>query len=200
MKTGFSRRFLLFLIVLFAMAWHVLAEQAFADEWNLKSLMQELGGRATGKARFSEKKHLSVLDAPIEVSGTLAFAPGRLEKHTLQPRPERMIVDGGTLIIETGADRKTRRLRLQDYPAIWGLVEGMRATLTGDLDTLRRFYDVELHGTPGDWELLMIPSRSEVSAVVRLVSIRGGNGQITIIEVVQANGDRSVMRVEELTS
>jgi len=177
-----------------------MAGQAFADEWNLQSLMQELGGRATGKARFFEKKHLSVLDEPIEVSGTLAFAPGWLEKHTLQPRPERMIVDGGKLIIEIGPERKTRRLRLQDYPAIWGLVEGMRATLTGDLETLRRFYDIELHGTRGDWELLMIPSRSEVSAVVRLVSIRGGNGHITIIEVVQASGDRSVMHVEELTS
>ena len=200
MKTETSRRFLPLLIVLLAMEWHVMAGQAFADEWNLQSLMQELGGRATGKARFSEKKHLSVLDEPIEVSGTLAFAPGWLEKHTLQPRPERMIVDGGKLIIEIGPERKTRRLRLQDYPAIWGLVEGMRATLTGDLETLRRFYDIELHGTRGDWELLMIPSRSEVSAVVRLVSIRGGNGHITIIEVVQANGDRSVMRVEELTS
>ncbi len=111
-----------------------------------------------------------------------------------------MIVDGGTLVIETGPERKTRRLRLQAYPAIWGLVEGMRATLTGDLDTLRDFYDIELHGTRGDWELLMVPSRSEVSAVVRLVSIRGGNGHIRIIEVVQVSGDRSVMHVEEVSS
>jgi hypothetical protein len=200
MKTKASRRFLLLLIVLLAVDWQMMAGHVSADEWSLSSLMGELGGRANGKAQFVEEKHLSVLDTPIELSGTLAFAPGWLEKHTLQPRPERMIVDGGTLIIETGPDRKSRRLRLQDYPAIWGLVEGMRATLTGDLETLRRFYDIELHGTREDWELLMVPSRGDVSAVVRLVSIRGGNGQIRIIEVVQANGDRSVMRVEEAAS
>jgi hypothetical protein len=36
--------------------------------------------------------------------------------------------------------------------------------------------------------------------VISLVSIRGENGQIEIIEVVQANGDRSVMRIEEIVS
>ena len=191
---------MLFVAVLLVIDWQIMVGHVSADEWSLTSLMRELGGRATGKARFSETKHLNVLDTPIEVSGTLAFAPGWLEKHTLQPHPERMIVDGGTLVIETGPERKTRRLRLQAYPAIWGLVEGMRATLTGDLDTLRDFYDIELHGTRGDWELLMVPSRSEVSAVVRLVSIRGGNGHIRIIEVVQVSGDRSVMHVEEVSS
>ncbi len=198
MKIRPSRRFLLLVIFFLAVDWHLTSGHVSAGEWSLTSLMQELGGRASGKARFSEEKHLNVLDTPIEISGTLAFAPGWLEKHTLQPRPERMIVEGGTLILETGPDRKTRRLRLEDYPAIWGLVEGMRATLTGDLETLRRFYGIELHGTQEDWELLMIPSRRDVSAVVRLVSIRGGNGRIKIIEVVQANGDRSVMHVEEI--
>ena len=73
----------------------------------------------------------------------------------------------------------------------------MRATLTGDLKTLQSFYDIELHGTPDDWELVMIPSQDDMSAVVRLLSIRGQGARIAVIEVVQVNGDRSVMRIDE---
>lgn len=172
-------------------------EVAHAEVWNLDALMEELSRRSSGQADFSETRYLAVLDKPIEQSGTLAFAPGRLEKFTQLPHPERMTVIGDALTVEIGAERKKRQLRLQRYPALWGFIEGLRATLTGDLDVLRRFYEIELHGSADDWELVMVPSQSEMAAVVRLVSIRGGLGQISVIEVVQTSGDRSVMRVTE---
>lgn len=199
MKSNPGSRVLLTLLAILIIGWQILPRDLFAAEWNLQTLMRDLGSRTTGQARFSEKKYLSVLDTPIEQSGTLAFAPGQLEKHTLQPNQERMIVDGGTLVIETGTNGKVRRLRLQSYPVVWGFVEGMRATLTGDLDTLQRFYEIELHGTREDWELVMVPSQRDMSVVVRLMSIRGESDRINVIEVVQVSGDRSVMRIDEKT-
>jgi hypothetical protein len=159
--------------------------------------MDELARRSSGQADFSETRYLAVLDKPIEQSGTLAFAPGRLEKFTQRPHPERMTVVGDALTVEIGPERKKRQLRLHRYPALWGFIEGLRATLTGDLDVLRRFYEIELHGSADDWELVMVPTQSEMAAVVRLVSIRGGLGRITVIEVVQTSDDRSVMRITE---
>ena len=108
-----------------------------------------------------------------------------------------MTVVGDALTVEIGPARKKRQLRLHRYPALWGFIEGLRATLTGDLDVLRRFYEIELHGSADDWELVMVPTQSEMAAVVRLVSIRGGLGRITVIEVVQTSDDRSVMRITE---
>ncbi|UCH47346.1 MAG: outer membrane lipoprotein carrier protein LolA [Betaproteobacteria bacterium] len=170
---------------------------AHTADWNLSLLMDELSRRSSGQAEFSETKYLAVLDEPIEQSGTLAFAPGRLEKFTQRPHAERMTVIGDDLTVEIGPERKKRKLRLHRYPALWGFIEGLRATLTGDLEALRRFYDIELHGSADDWELVLVPNRSEMSAVVRLVSIRGGFGRISIIEVVQESGDRSVMQISE---
>lgn len=170
---------------------------ANASDWNLDVLMEQLAQRSSGQATFSETKFLAVLDEPIEQTGTLAFAPGRLEKFTQRPHPERMTVIGDLLTVEIGPERKQRQLRLHRYPALWGFVEGLRATLTGNLEVLRRFYQIELHGSVGDWELVMVPSQSEMAAVVRLVSIRGGLGRIAVIELVQTNGDRSVMRISE---
>lgn len=181
-------------LALTLLLWHV---AAMAADWNLSTLMSQLASRSSGRASFSETKYFAVLDSPIEQTGTLAFAPGRLEKITRQPYQERLIVNGDALSIETGAGGGKRILSLQRYPPVWGFVEGIRATLTGDLDTLRRFYEIELHGTSDDWELVMIPLPPEMAAVLRMVSIRGSEGRIAIIEVVQKGGDRSVMRITE---
>ena len=170
---------------------------AIAAEWNVQTLMSDLGRRSSGQATFAETRYLAALSEPIEQSGTLAFAPGHLEKFTRQPRQERLTVDGDVLTIETGPDRKRRRLQLQRYPMVWALIEGMRATLTGDLDTLELFYEIELHGSPEDWELVMVPIERNMAAAVRLISIRGQLARITIVEVVQQGGDRSVMRIKE---
>ncbi len=170
---------------------------ANASDWNLDVLMEQLAQRSSGQATFSETRFLAVLDEPIEQTGTLAFAPGRLEKFTQRPHPERMTVIGDLLTVEIGPERKQRQLRLHRYPALWGFIEGLRATLTGNLEVLRRFYRIDLHGSADDWELVMVPSQSEMAAVVRLVSIRGGLGRIAVIELVQKNGDRSVMQISE---
>jgi len=182
------------LLVVGMLIWHSVS---IAADWDLQSLMQELARRSSGQAHFSETKYLAVLDKPIVQNGTLAFAPGRLEKFTRQPHRERMTVVGDTLTIETGPEGKARQLRLQRFPVVWAFIEGMRATLTGDLDTLERFYEIELHGSPGDWEMVMVPRQREMVAAVRLISIRGERNRIAIIEVVQSGGDRSVMRITE---
>lgn len=186
--------------LLFAVALSVWQAPAFAADWDAQALMKVLGARNSGNARFVEKKYFSVLDTPIEQSGTLAYSPDYLEKITLSPRHERMVINGDSLTIESGPGKKTRNLKLPRYPVLWGFVEGMRATLTGDLRTLQRFYEIELHGSPGDWELVLIPSQQQMRAVVRLVSIRGGAGRINIIEMVETSGDRSVMHVTENAS
>ncbi len=180
--------------VAFMLLWQALASAA---EWDPQALMAELARRSSGRALFFETKYLAVLDEPLEQSGRLSFAPGRLEKFTQRPYQERMVVSDDTVSIEIGAERKQRRLKLHRYPALQGFIEGLRATLTGDLDSLRQFYEIELHGSREDWELVLVPSRPEMTAVVRLISIRGSFDRVSTIEVVHQNADRSVMRISE---
>ena len=168
-----------------------------AADWDLAALMEDLAARSSGHARFVEKKHLALLDQPLEQRGELSFGPGRLEKLTLSPRRERMLVDGDTLTIEPAEGKRPRRLRLQDYPVLWGFVESMRATLTGDLATLQRFYAVELRGPRADWELTLAPRVQAMRAVVEVIRIRGSGRRIERVEVNEALGDRSVMQVFE---
>jgi hypothetical protein len=184
-------------LVLLALLLPACCFNAAAAQWDLETLMNHLAGRDSGQAVFTERKYLGVLDKPIEQSGTLAFSPGHLEKVTQRPYLERMSVNGDDLVIESGPHRSRRQMSLQRYPPLQGFIEGIRATLTGDLDTLRRFYRITLHGSPGAWELEMVPGQPEMAAVVRVVRIHGAGDRINTIEVVQDNGDRSVMTITE---
>lgn len=175
----------------------LLCHGAVAADWDLAELMRELSARSGGHARFVEKKYLAVLDQPLEQSGELSFAPGRLEKLTLLPRRERVIIDGDALTIETEGRNKPRRLRLRNYPALWGLVEGLRATLSGDLETLQRFYTIKLTGPRVDWELALAPRVDEMRAVVEQIRIRGIDANIRQIELTEAKGDRALMQIIE---
>jgi hypothetical protein len=164
--------------------------------WDLKQLMAGLAHVRHAEAWFVERKYLQVLDKPLETTGRLLYvAPDRLEKHTLTPRPELLVVKGDLITIQVAGSRKLRKFRLQGYPTIWGFVESIRATLAGDLWTLQRFYSVELKGRRDDWELKLAPRVQAMRSAVKVIQISGAADSIRRIEIAEAEGDRSVMQI-----
>jgi len=174
----------------------LLAAAADASAWDLEQLMRDLGSVKTAKARFVERRHLSILSAPLESSGTLLYvAPDRLEKHTLAPRAESMVLERGRLTLESEAPKQRRSIRLDDYPVIRVFVESIRSTLAGDLARLRRLYQVELGGDERKWSLVLRPLDPKMQEVVSEIRIGGSRDWIGAIEFLEPGGDRSVMTV-----
>ena len=166
------------------------------DPWDVKQLMRELGQVKTAKARFVERKHLAILNAPLDATGTLLYtAPGRLEKHTLTPRQESLVLDGDRLTLENKERKQRRTFALQDQPVIWAFVESIRSTLAGDLATLSRFYQVSLDGGAGDWRLTLKPVEPGMQGVVSEIRIGGSRSWVNTIEIIETQGDRSVMTI-----
>src|SRR5262245_53312064 len=127
--------------------------------WDLKRLMHDLGQVKLAKARFTERKHLAILTAPLESSGTLTYiAPDRLEKHTLLPRAESMVLERNQLVLEGGQPKRRRTIRLDQYPQVGVFVESIRSTLAGDLALLSSLYEVALEGDEGKWQLVLTPA------------------------------------------
>lgn len=172
-----------------------------AESWGVEQLMRNLAQVKSAKGKFVERKHLAILEAPLELSGTLVYtAPGRLEKHTLRPKPESLILDQDTLTIDSKTGGQRRMLVLQEYPVVWAFVESIRSTLAGDLQTLNRFYEVKLEGNEGRWRLLLKPSAPKMQGVVKEIRIGGSKDWISTIEILETEGDRSVMTVTRDTS
>jgi outer membrane lipoprotein-sorting protein len=165
-------------------------------DWGLEQLMQELAQVKTAQGRFVERKHLEILSAPLELSGTLVYvAPGRLEKHTLIPRQESLVLEREELTIESKERNQRRKLALRDYPMIWAFVESIRSTLAGDLPTLSRFYQVSLDGGERRWRLTLKPREPRMQDVVSQIQISGERNWINAIEIIETGGDRSVMTI-----
>jgi Outer membrane lipoprotein carrier protein LolA-like len=166
--------------------------------WGLPQLMHELAQVRSASARFTERKTLKVLKAPLMIVGTLEYeAPDHLQKVILSPYHERFRVDGNQVTIVAGPDHRTQTLSLSDEPQVAGLVEGIRATLAGNLPVLEQLYDVRLAGNDTQWELFLWPKSGELAHFVTWFRIRGHQDRIDSIATDSPNGDRSEMSIIE---
>ena len=171
---------------------------AFAA-WDVSQLMQGLAKNKSGRASFVEKKYIALLEAPVESSGELLYtAPDRLEKRTLKPRPESLLIEGGSLTVERGKRRMV--LRLQDYPELVAFTESIRGTLAGDMVALRRVYNLDLEGPEERWTLTLRPMETKMLEVVQRIRITGSHADVRTIEIEQTDKDRSVMVIEKLAA
>ena len=179
--------------VVFLLALGFAAGVAAAD-WSVAALFDALSKARPGRTTFTEKKYLSLLDKPVQSSGELVFTPpDRLEKRTLQPKPESVVVEGGEVTLERAGKRHT--LRLAENPAVAVLVDSIRSTLAGDLGALTRAYSVALDGAPARWKLVLRPLDPAASQLVERIEIAGAEARVASVEIFQADGDRSVMTI-----
>jgi hypothetical protein len=165
--------------------------------WGVNELMQALAQNKSGRASFVEKKYIAVLDGPVESSGELHYtAPDRLEKRTLKPRPESLLIESGSVTVERGKRRIV--LRLTDYPELVAFTESIRGTLAGDQAALRRVYNLDMEGPEERWTLTLRPLETKMLAVVQRIRIGGSHAEVKSIEIEQTDKDRSVMTISKL--
>ena len=179
------------------LACSLVAQSAAAAGFNLASLFDSLAAQRPERAAFNEKKYLAILDRPVESSGELAFIPpDRLEKTTLKPRPEKVVIDRDSVALERAGKRQS--LRLIENPAVAVLVESIRATIAGDLTALTRTYSAQLQGDAAAWRLVLRPLDPGLGTLVEHVEISGAQARVSMVEIFQADGDRSVMTISPL--
>lgn len=182
------------MVVVQGIAFVAYGTAAAAEPFAPATLMRTLAATKASRADFVEKRFLASLDRPIESSGELVYAaPSRLERRTIKPKPEVLIVDGDTLTIERNGTR--RSISLASYPEVAAFTDSIRATLAGDLDALSRAYRVVLDGQPKLWRLTLLPSDPKIATLISRVTVTGHDALVDAIEVLQADGSRSVTTI-----
>ncbi|MCL2344768.1 MAG: outer membrane lipoprotein carrier protein LolA [Desulfobulbus sp.] len=168
---------------------------AWAEGWQPAQLMELLAQKKTGKATFTEKKTIGILDQPVVSSGKLSFtAPDKLEKITLTPQRESLLLDGDTLTIERQG-KQPMTVNIKNHPEAAMFIESIRGTLAGDLSALERFYRVELSGAPDHWQLKLTPRQEDAGTVFSSIRIAGSQADVKTIHLEQRDGDQSVMTI-----
>lgn len=165
--------------------------------FDVGQLMNDLAKHKGGKARFVEKKYISLLEKPVISSGEMTYtAPDRLEKRTLSPKVETLRLDKDLLSIEREKQKLT--INLSNQPEALAFIDSIRGTLSGNRAALEKNYLLSLSGTSDKWVLTLLPSEQKIAALVQRITVSGIKNQIRSIEYLQADGDRSVMSIEPI--
>ena len=158
----------------------------------LDEVMHSLAQRRHGQVSFVEQQFLSMLKRPVESYGELTYdAPNRLEKRTIKPRPETLLVDGEVVTVQRG--RRSHVLDLKAYPQILPFIESIRATLAGYRAALERLFRVEFTGSEMRWTLVLTPRDAQLAKTVAEIRIDGTRDELSRVEIRQSDGDRSLM-------
>ncbi len=170
----------------------VRAQAAFA----LPQLMQLLAQVKSGEATFTEMRHSSLLDRPVESSGRLTFeAPDRFTRETLKPRSESLAVVGNEVTMRQGS--RSRTVLLDSVPEAAVVVAAVRGTLTGDRDAIERHFDTQVSGSAARWQLLMVPREEKLRLQVVQIAVLGERAQLREITVSMSGGDYSIMKIKK---
>jgi hypothetical protein len=175
----------------------VLLAATVAPAWalDLPEVMQLLGHRTHGEARFTEQRYVHGLDEPLTSTGTLSFsAPDRFERRTLTPRPESLRVEGNQVTMSRGG--RSRTLALDASPEAQVAVEAVRGTLTGNAAVLQKYFKVRVDGTTEQWTLDLVPLDGASAGPLLEVHMTGRRGELKLVETTLAGGDHAVMSIE----
>jgi hypothetical protein len=160
----------------------------------LDQVLQLLAQRRHGHVTFTEVHELAVLEHPLQSSGELLYdAPDRLEKRTLAPKPEDLLLEHGVLTAQRGNRRRV--LNLRDYPQVVPFVESIRATLAGDRAALERYFNLQFSGSLARWTLELVPRDATLARSVQQVRIEGERDAIRSVEIRQRDGDLSRLTI-----
>jgi hypothetical protein len=175
--------------------------QTAAPPWGLEPLMLSLAQVQFASAKFTERKTSPLLSAPLTTRGTLTYtAPDYMRKTTLSPMSESFTLNHNRVTMSGGPDGETREFLLAEAPQIGGLVEGIRATLAGDLPTLHRLYEVQLSGGAASWQLLLRPKDPRLARFVQTIMVQGSQDRIDVIDTLSPDGSDSSMSISDIVN
>ncbi|MCB2017994.1 MAG: outer membrane lipoprotein carrier protein LolA [Hydrogenophaga sp.] len=165
--------------------------------YDIDQLMSDLATQKGGRAKFVEKRHVALLDKPVQASGEMVFSPpDRLEKRTILPKPETMVLDKDTLSLER--DKRKYTISLTNRPEAQAFVESIRSTLAGNRRALEQDYALKLEGDAQRWVLTLLPSEPAIAALLKRITVTGSRNQVRHIEYLQADGDSSEISIDPI--
>ncbi len=182
-----SNHFTLFLVLL------IISLSARANDFSLTQLMNALSSQPRLMAKFKEEKYDNFLEIPLISTGQVSFtAPDYLNKTINKPSLQSFILDGDKITISIrGKESKT--YSVDQRPEIRAFTESFRSTLSGDRETLEKYYDVRLTGHFNQWELQLKPIKKDMSKFIKTILFTGHQNQILQITTHYRNGNYSVM-------
>ena len=184
------------LINKFLGALALLAVSTLANAFDLQQLSEQLAKPDVIHGQFIQEKHLRALPQPLISKGSFVLAKNHgllwLLKTPLQQDYRitakgiaRRDGNGWQLLPNKSAGAEQNRLFL--------------AVLQGDSSGLQRDFELSLQGSAEHWQLQLTPRSLLLKQVFNQINITGGE-LVHSIELLETQGDRTLMRMQDSTS
>ncbi|MFT3921053.1 MAG: outer membrane lipoprotein carrier protein LolA [Myxococcales bacterium] len=150
------------------------------------------------KAQFKEEKYMALLAVPLRSQGTLYYAkPRLLARHTHSPQKSSLVLRGDKLSF--GDAKHQESMELASQPAVRVLVDTFVSVLSGDGAALAKLATLEVEElAEGAFQIKVTPKDPGVLKIVRSMSFTGKGAELSKMELLDANGDRTVTTFSEL--
>ena len=164
------------LVALARCAWLLMllwmcADARAQDSDLLQAILHQLGQHTAVRASFIQQRQSPALTQPQTSSGQLLFVTGHgMVWQVKQPYQQTLAITG-TRTVRIDADGQMRPMRNErGVNQISQMLQGM---LTGQLDEVKRQFDVQASGSAGQWNLRFVPKQSRVAQVLRDIQLDG---------------------------
>lgn len=163
--------------------------------------MQQFSGIVHAKLVFRETRNSAFIVTDLVTTGSIEYRqPDYIEKNTISPIVEKIVINGDYVSIEKAARHKAgegvtqvQKYSIQSHPVLATSVASLRAMLGGNLARIRKDFEIELEGSGADWRLNLIPSNPEILKHFDRITLHGRDARIQKVVSVQANGDQSML-------
>jgi hypothetical protein len=155
---------------------------------DLERLMHYFATSRGLEAEFREEKSLPLLAAPIVSEGVIYFAPpDRMARFAHAPERSSLLVTGDRLRIEDSLG--VEEIDLAAQPTARQFVSQLLLLFRGDLDALRRDYELSFEGDAQAWQLRLVSRSVRVRQLIREVVMRGRADRLDVMEIHGADGE-----------
>ncbi len=139
-------------------------------------------------ANFKMQRTISVLSDTVSSSGNLTLGgPGLLRWETLSPAKSVLVVNKGRAWIHYPDLGITKGFELGNDPVMSVLSEHLIALTGGDLDGMRKLYELT---DQGQGRKRLVPKEAEVKKIFKEIRVEmSASGVASRVELVSAGGD-----------
>ena len=153
---------------------------------------------APASTAYTEIHFARLLKDPLVLRGQLDYGgPDKLGKRVDTPYKETTtIADGKATIVRDGRGKQS--FGLDRAPELQGFLASFSAMLSGDADTMNRYYAIDEKHDASTWTLTLQPRSPDLAKHLQSIVIDGAAKEPRCFTMMQGNGDVSVMLLGDL--
>ena len=185
---------------IFASVWALVVALPAADAANsapqqqLGQWLAELRKSPGIYARFTEKKTMALLAAPLVSEGELFYAaPNLLARSTRKPEATVVVLDGEQLRVYDG--RAWQVIDMAGKPLVRQFAQSFVGILRGDFAQLTAQYRLDWRPATAQqvqWQLTLWPKQPPLAKLIARLELVGRGLGITSMRMVEVNGDETL--------